>query len=289
VARPSFDYGHFILHRLARVYPAALIALIVWAYVRIVVQGWYPLDIRQFLGNLLFLNAIPQLEITPYNAVTWSLFFEFAFYLSFPLARWFGGRRRVTPWRIVLFALLVLPPVVLAEGVFFIRFLMFFGGAFMSVLPQATLRRLAAQVPDTAAIAFYVSSTILFAQLLGYAYFIPVFVVATFVLILKMLHGDGVLRCVFSWIPLRYLGNVSYSFFLVHGLAIELVMSGSGRASGNAGAWSFAGAFAAALFLSAVLATVLFFIAEKPYFVWRQSRTERLPKPVLRQNLIPLD
>jgi peptidoglycan/LPS O-acetylase OafA/YrhL len=289
VARPSFDYGHFILHRLARVYPAALIALIVWAYVRIVVQGWYPLDIRQFLGNLLFLNAIPRLEITPYNAVTWSLFFEFAFYLSFPLLLWFGGRRRVTPWRIVLFAVLVLPLVVLAEGAFFIRFLMFFGGAFMSVLPQATLQRLAAQVPDTAAIAFYVSSTILFAQLLGYAYFIPVFVVATFALILKMLYGDGVLRCVFSWIPLRYLGNVSYSFFLVHGLAIELVMSGSGRASGNAGAWSFAGAFAAALFLSAVLATVLFFIAEKPYFVWRQSRTERLPKPVLRQNLIPLD
>jgi peptidoglycan/LPS O-acetylase OafA/YrhL len=279
VARPSFGYGHFILHRLARIYPAALIALVVWAYVRIAVQGRYPLDIRQFLGNLLFLNAIPQLEIRPYNTVTWSLFFEFAFYLSFPLVLWFGGRRRVTPWRIVLFALLVLPPVVLAEDAFFIRFLMFFGGAFMGVLPQATLRRLAARVPDTAAIAFYVSSTILFAQLLGYAYFIPVFAVTTFTVILKMLHGDGVLRRVFSWTPLRYLGNVSYSFFLVHGLAIELVMSGYGRASGNAGAWSLAGTFAAALFLSTVLATALFIVAEKPYFTWRQSATERLSKP----------
>jgi peptidoglycan/LPS O-acetylase OafA/YrhL len=134
-------------------------------------------------------------------------------------------------------------------------------------------------VPDTAAIAFYLSSTILFAQLLGYAYFIPVFVVATFALILKMLHGDGVLRCVFSWVPLRYLGNVSYSFFLVHGLAIELVMSRYGRASGNAGAWSLTGMFAVALFLSIVLATALFFIAEKPYFTWRRSVTDRLPKP----------
>jgi peptidoglycan/LPS O-acetylase OafA/YrhL len=149
----------------------------------------------------------------------------------------------------------------------------------MGVLPQATLRRLAARVPDTAAIAFYVSSTILFAQLLGYAYFIPVFAVTTFTVILKMLHGDGVLRRVFSWTPLRYLGNVSYSFFLVHGLAIELVMSGYGRASGNAGAWSLAGTFAAALFLSTVLATALFIVAEKPYFTWRQSATERLSKP----------
>ena len=279
VARPSFDYGHFILHRLARVYPAALIALIVWAYVRIVLQGWYPLDIRQFLGNVLFLNAIPQLEIRPYNAVTWSLFFEFVFYLSFPLVRWFGGRRRVTPWSIVLFALLVLPPLVLAGGAFFIRFLMFFGGAFMGALPQAVLRRLAAHVPDTAAIALYISSTILFAQLLGYVYFIPVFVVTTFAIILKMLHGDGVLRRVFSWTPLRYLGNVSYSFFLVHGLAIEFVMSGYGPASKTTGAYAVAGTFTAALFLSTVLATALFVVAEKPYFTWRQSATDRFPKP----------
>src|SRR4030095_17161106 len=98
------------------------------------------------------LNAIPQVETRPDNAVTCSLFFEFVFYLSFPLVLWFGGRRRVTPWSIVLFALLVLPPLVLAGGAFFIRFLMFSGGAFMGALPPAVLRRLAAHVPYSAAI-----------------------------------------------------------------------------------------------------------------------------------------
>jgi len=34
---------------------------------------------------------------------------------------------------------------------------------------------------------------------------------------------DGLLKAFFSWNPLRYLGNMSYSYYLIHGLALHAV------------------------------------------------------------------
>jgi peptidoglycan/LPS O-acetylase OafA/YrhL len=267
--RPAFNYRGFVRRRIARIYPAFAISLLIWAYVRIAVQRWYPLDMVQAAGNLLFLNAVPGLGVKPYNTVTWSLFFEFVFYLTFPLILWFGDRRRrVTPTRVVVFALLFMP-LALQVGAFFIRFLMFFGGAFLAALPDDTLQPLARRVPDGLAITLYLASTVLFAQLLEYTHFIPVFVVTTFLVVLKMTQGEGVLRRVFAWTPLRYLGNVSYSFYLMHGLGVELTMNFYGNAFPGAGGPVYlVTTLVTALVIGLVLATVLFVIAEKPYFTW---------------------
>jgi exopolysaccharide production protein ExoZ len=268
--RPAFNYRGFVLRRIARIYPAFAISLLVWVYVRIAVQRWYSLDMAQLTGNLLFLNAVPAFGVKPFNTVTWSLFFELVFYLTFPLILWRSDRRcRVTPTRIVVFAVLFMP-LALQVGAFFIRFLMFFGGAFLAVLTDDTLQRLARRVPDGLAITLYLASTTLFAQLLEYTYFIPVFVVATFFVVLKVTHGEGVLRRVFAWTPLRYLGNVSYSFYLVHGLGVELTMNFYGSAFlGLGGPVYLVATLVTSLVIGLILATGLFVLAEKPYFTWR--------------------
>src|SRR4030095_15592358 len=95
--------------------------------------------------------------------------------------------------RIVVFAVLFMA-LALQVGAFFIRFLMFFGGAILAALPDDTLLRLARRVPDGLAVTLYLATAALFAQLLEYTYFIPVFVVATFFVVLKVTHGAGVLR-----------------------------------------------------------------------------------------------
>ena len=279
LTRPAFAYGRFVMLRFARIYPAFLLSLAVWVYVRVVVQRWYPLDGGQLAGNLLFLNAVPGLGVTPYSTVTWSLFFEFVFYLSFPAVLALHGRRRVTPGTIVAFAA-VFMPVALFFGGFFVRFLAFFGGAVLAALPEGAVRRLTSQVSDGFALALYMASTALFAQLLSYAYFVPVFVVATFVLVAKIAYGDGALPRLLAWTPLRYFGNVSYSFYLVHGLAIELVMNDTIDSwLGSRGVAYLATTFAASLALGTALATALFMLAERPYFTWRLRSAMSAARP----------
>jgi peptidoglycan/LPS O-acetylase OafA/YrhL len=132
------------------------------------------------------------------------------------------------------------------------------------------VRMLARRVPDGLAVVLYLASTALFAQLLEYTYFIPVFVVATFFVVLKLTHGDGVLRRVFSWTPLRYLGNISYSFYLTHGLGVELAMNLCGNTFLDLGGPVYLIAtLVTSLVIGIILATILFAVAEKPYFTWR--------------------
>jgi peptidoglycan/LPS O-acetylase OafA/YrhL len=77
---------------------------------------------------------------------------------------------------------------------------------------------------------------------------------------------------VFAWTPLRYLGNVSYSFYLVHGLAVELVMNDTMESwLAPRGLAYLVTTFAASLVLGIVAATALFVLAERPYFTWRRS------------------
>jgi exopolysaccharide production protein ExoZ len=271
--RPDFDYRRFVVGRIARIYPAFALSLVVWACMRIAVQQWYSLDPAQLAGNLLFLNAVPTLGVKPYNVVTWSLFFELVFYLTFPVILW-GARRshRVTPARIAVFAA-VFMPLVLQMGGFFVRFLMFFGGAFLAVLPESTLHALARRVGDGAAVALYLLSTMLFAQWLTYECFIPIFVVTTTLVVVKVIHGEGVLPRWFARPSFRYFGNISYSFYLMHGLGIEVTMNFYGEEFLHLGGPLYLiTTFATSLAIGLVSATALFVIAERPYFTWRAVR-----------------
>lgn len=270
ITRSQFSFLNFARGRLLRIYPTFLVSFLVWLYIRIVLQS-YPFEISQFAGNLLFLNAVPALGVQPYNAVTWSLFYEFVFYLTFPAILLLRSRSgRTGPLQILLFCLAFMI-VASNMGPSFIRFLMFFGGALMACIQKERLVTFASRLPDTAVLAFYFTSTLLFARLLSYTYFIPVFLVTTFLLVLKVLYGTGFLNRIFRTRWLRYMGNISFSFYLMHGLAIELVMVHfTNIFSGLNGVFFFVTTFGFALVLGIGLATGLFLLTEKPYFTRRQ-------------------
>ena len=221
----------------------------------------------QFLGNLFFLNAVTATGVRPYNAATWSLFYEFVFYLSFPLILLLQPRTGgIRPRQVLIFGVMfMMVAVSLAPS--FIRFAMFFGGAFMASFHRRQLTAIASRIPDAIVLLVYSGSTLWFANQLSYTHFIPVFVFTTFLLVLKVLYGKESFNRLFRVKWLRYLGNMSYSFYLMHGLALEIIMVNlSPRFSGMGKIMFFATTFSAALLLGLVLSTVLFLLTEKPYF-----------------------
>ena len=116
-------------------------------------------------------------------------------------------------------------------------------------------------------VAAFLGSTLLFGETLRYDYFIPVFAVTTFFFVGNVLFGGGILYRIFSATPLRYLGNISFSFYLMHGFAIEIIMySHRGLFAGLDGIAYLLATLLPCLVLSTMFATVLFVLAERPYF-----------------------
>ena len=46
------------------------------------------------------------------------------------------------------------------------------------------------------------------------------------IFVLYCIECPGRLQKIFTWNPLRYLGNMSYSYYLIHGLALQAVTLG---------------------------------------------------------------
>jgi exopolysaccharide production protein ExoZ len=281
IRKPSFKYGAFLRQRIIRVYPAFVLSLAIWAVIRIGIQQWYGLDAAQLIGNLLFLNAVPSLNVVPYSMVTWSLFYEFLFYLIFPAILVIPGVRKNFGAAFTMsYGILLVIGLQYLFGGMFIRFAMFFAGVWIAFIDDKTLGNVAGRLPMALVLTAYLGSTLFFARELGYERFIPVFWVTSSLLVIKVIFDKGLLNRLFKSTPLRYLGNISYSFYLVHGLGIEIVMRQAGSiidlfGPGLGLVLTLLPAFA----LSFLISTVLFLLAEKPYFTWRrrssmQSLTE---------------
>jgi exopolysaccharide production protein ExoZ len=101
---------------------------------------------------------------------------------------------------------------------------------------------------------------VLFGSFLGFAFF--------------CFGQDGLLNQLFSWTPLRWLGNMSYSYYISHGFTLKVMARVAARAfpsTGNSPVifWSVL-PFAIAATL--VFSTLLFITVEKPFSL----RTEGL-------------
>jgi len=86
-------------------------------------------------------------------------------------------------------------------------------------------------------------------------------------LVAKATHGTGALARVFRLAPLRALGNVSYSFYLLHGLVLVAVVDHLGPRLPPLPAPAHFAVLSAAAFLASVAASLVSFrLLEQPYF-----------------------
>ena len=264
-----FNLATYLWQRVLRIYPAFLLSLVAVTWIS-VHNGFYQYSTNIFIKNIFLLNGVIECGVPGYNGVTWSLTFEFIFYLLCPLVLLLAplGILR-SPLRYLLFAygayllLTCLHPS-------YSRCVMFLAGGWMAVLRDEELTAFAERLPEWAVIALYLTATTIFAVKTDIPWdrFAPMFCAAGTLLVLKACYGRGVLNRLCNNIAMRCLGNISYSFYLIHGTCVYLVCTQIPRWS----AWipshkvQFAIVLAISMALSLLAATLLFVVAERGYF-----------------------
>jgi exopolysaccharide production protein ExoZ len=269
----------FMARRIQRIYPVftAVFVLYIGLSLLFPEQNKIPSPAGDgalyLLQNFLLLPGL--LPIRPMITVAWSLSYEMFYYLAVPLViAALKLRQRGSAWRVTLFLLVAAGFAVFSafnDGP--VRLLMFISG----ILLYETLNHSQLRVSSTAgvvALLVGLAGTLLPGTApAGATLKVLVVFVAFFLLCLACFRTPTApLAQAFSWTPLRWLGNMSYSYYLVHGLALHggfLVLSKVVPPSGAESALFW-------LLLPPMLALTL--LASAPFFLWIERPFSLVPR-----------
>lgn len=291
--RSAPPFGRYMRRRAERIYPTFLVVLAVYVGLSFVMPGAQklpsaPRDAALYLAaNVLLLPGM--FHIDPILTVAWSLSYEWFFYLFVPALVALTRMRTWTPAeRIRLFT--VLAALHLALSFVFIdlhpRLAMFFVGMVLyerigalrdapPVEPGVTgkvLARLAVTVAVIAAVVpFYPTqrwpgalSEMLENGIHGGSLRVALLAWSLYPFVHTALGSRGPLTDALSWRPLRALGNMSYSYYLIHGLALHALSFVASRVFHGRNVALFIALFPAGLAATLVASAALYLAVEKP-------------------------
>lgn len=274
MSRPQ-PFPRFIGRRIARIYPAFLVVLALYTALSFLFPGESKLPAsaaaaaRYVVANLLLLPGL--FPIQPMITVAWSLSYEMFYYLLIPgVIGLLSLRTRSARWRATFClgaALATTLGCVLAGGP--IRLIMFIAGMLLFEAMASTTVPTPSSHQGATALGIALLSTLLPApDTTAYALKVWVLFVAFFIVCLSCFRQEahGWLPRALCWTPLRWLGNMSYSYYLLHGLALKagfLVLAKLWPATGNA-----MGLYLALLplmfLLTLIPTSALFLLVERP-------------------------
>ena len=269
------NFLRFMSRRIQRIYPAFIVVFAIYVLLSFVLpeQGKLPAAVVEkviyLVQNFLLLPGI--FPIDPIIAVAWSLSFEMFYYLAIPLVvALFRLRERTTGFRVTFFLSIALATAIYcAVNGGHVRLIMFISGILLYEAMKSP------RIPSPGG---FFALVVLAAGLLctlftgqgagGSVLKICTLFVTFFVLCLTCFRNpSGWLPSAFAWTPLRWLGNISYSYYLLHGLtlkagflALSRVLSGASH-----GAWLFWVLLPPMFALTVVTASALFLLVERPF------------------------
>ncbi len=288
--RGRVGYVPFMRRRIRRIYPTFLLVFVVYLALSLAAPSLSRLPtepgslIAYLAANLLLLPGLFPIE--PLITVAWSLSFEFAYYLTLPLIVAAAGLRSRTAYQRMAFftALLVLYLAsCLVVPVLPARLAMFVGGIIMyDVLGLARSRSdtgaasrpvLVAPVVVGCAVLVVIGSWIgaspdptvkisPASDVIRVACLVVAFGVLSG---LAFLPGSAIGRPL-SWAPLRWLGNMSYSFYLIHGLVTNvLARILTAKLPQGGSVLLFWGFLPVSLAVASAVSAGLFMLVERPF------------------------
>lgn len=306
--RPQ-PFGAFMQRRMQRLYPTFIVVFVPVLLIEIA-RGAPTLragsgPIVNLLGNLTLVAGF--LPIDPLIVVAWTLSWEVAFYILTPAVFRFARlRERSAAQRLgivaVVWGALTLSGAL--RGVGNARLIMFLGGVVVAewvaadggrnVAARRGLRiaaAVAAVVVPVACFALTYGGT-LHDDKIGYGNQgwaawtrIALLLVTMPLIVAAVVDGRGALARFMSWTPLRWLGIVSYSYYLIHALVIrflgEAAQHVAAPADHRAAAWWLV-ALAPTFVATLVASFVLFAAVERPCSLDRDPPVTVLPPRILR-------
>ncbi len=275
--RQHFSYPSFLRHRLLRIYPAFFLSILVAAYVYISYLKLFAFKWSEFLMNLVFLWGCPDLNLgsfhfvlhmEPYNFVTWSLFYEMMFYLVFPVLFFTLGPRQFQSSTGQLGSVVLLFATFAVFTIWSPRFWGFFFGAGLGICSPEFLTRMARKLPTWLVLLAYVAVVGYFKVFSSQRwFFFQCYGLVASMVFVKTCYDDGLLNRIFRFPPLRLMGNVSYSFYLMHVIAIACMTKWFfGNSQGMSETLRMIGYFGIGFLTALLFSIILFGVAERWYF-----------------------
>lgn len=280
--RPMLAYFR---RRIERIYPAFLAVFIVYVVLSFVFPGENKIPTGSLsaattylLANLLLLPGLFPIE--PMITVSWSLSYEAFYYLCIP---WLIGALGLRQWtslgRLWFFA--GASACIIGYGALVgfphVRLVMFIAGIMLfEIVGNHAPPRI-----DRLGVLALVLGLMLASQFEG-ATRIAVLFVSLALLCYAAFQGDGLARRWFSMTPIRWLGNMSYSYYLIHGLSLKamfMLLATKIRPTGNWDGIEFFGVLPFAFALTLIPSFMLFVMVERPI-----SLAPRKNKAVLRSR-----
>lgn len=286
--RPQPFMG-FMRRRVSRIYPAFIVVFIAYVLLSFAFpsESRIPADPTEaalyLVQNLLLLPGL--FPIDPLITVAWSLSYEMLFYLVTPaLIALLGLRGRSRRWRAVF--LLAMAGALALCGALLggpMRLMMFVAGMLLHEALAHRLKTAPASPPGTLAGLLALLAGLGAVLLPGEGHAaqaaqVCILFVAWPVLCLVCFSAPSAwLQRAFSWTPLRWLGNMSYSYYLLHGLVLNagFLLFAQVLPPAGQGAWVFWGLLPALFALTLGPSAALFLFVERPYSLAPASKAAR--------------
>lgn len=215
----------FLKRRITRIYPAFTAVFLLYLLLSLLfpAENKIPDDgaLLYLLQNFLLLPGIFAIE--PMITVAWSLSYEVFFYLALPVVVTAMRFRSLSAERRVLYVAFIafFTAFWCTKYDSHLRLLMFIAGIFLyesvssgKVRPPLSVTGSEALFIGIVAMIFPVSGAIKVWFLFTSFYL--------FCLSCFLRPDEWLARC-FTWTPLRWLGNMSYSYYLLHGLSLKAI------------------------------------------------------------------
>ncbi len=284
----AHPFGRFMARRIERIYPAFIAVFSLYIVLSFVFPAESkipaePVAAAMYLAqNFLLLPGL--FDIRPMITVAWSLSYEMFYYLAIPIViEALGLRDRTSTWRITFFLLV---SIALAIGMAIrgghFSMLMFVSGILLyEAMGKPSVQTPGSAVGLTALIVGLAGALVPLTGHAGNTFRIAVLCVTFFVVCLACFREPiGWFGRAFSCTPLRWLGNMSYSYYLLHGLALKGAFHFLRQFLDPAydlGTWLFWLLLPLMFLLTLVPTALLFLFVERPFSLDR-TRAAKQPR-----------